>query len=195
VARWCRLLAESGVPADPGRLGLEVEPDPAAAGATVVHPGAADAGRRWPADRFAAVARRERRDGRRVLVTGGPGEVALAREVAATAGLPPGDVLAGRTDLVALARVVAGADRLVCGDTGVAHLASAVATPSVVLFGPVPPAEWGPPEADGRHVALWAGRPGDPHAARTDPGLLRIWVGDVLAALDRLARFHPTATG
>jgi ADP-heptose:LPS heptosyltransferase len=49
VARWCRLLTESGIPADPSRLALDVEPDPDAAGATVVHPGAADAARRWPA--------------------------------------------------------------------------------------------------------------------------------------------------
>src|SRR5207237_79615 len=34
--------------------------------------------------------------------------------------------------------------RLVCGDTGVAHLATALGTPSVLLFGPVPPSRWGP---------------------------------------------------
>jgi ADP-heptose:LPS heptosyltransferase len=195
VARWCRLLAESGIPADPSRLALDVEPDPDAAGATVIHPGAADAARRWPAERFAAVARRERRAGRRVLVTGGPDERGLATAVAEAAGIPERDVLAGRTDPVALARIVAGAGRLVCGDTGVAHVATAVGTPSVVLFGPVSPARWGPPRADGRHIALWAGRTGDPHARRPDPGLLRIGAGEVLAALDRVASFPSAATG
>ncbi|WP_449062773.1 glycosyltransferase family 9 protein, partial [Planomonospora algeriensis] len=66
------------------------------------------------------------------------------------------------------------------------HLASAFATPSVVLFGPVPPALWGPPPG-GPHTALWAGSRGDPHGERPDPGLLRIEVPQVLdAALDRL---------
>ena len=40
--------------------------------------------------------------------------------------------------------------------TGLAHLATAYARPSVVLFGPVPPAEWGPPQHP-RHQVLWAG--------------------------------------
>jgi ADP-heptose:LPS heptosyltransferase len=77
-----------------------------------------------------------------------------------------------------------------CGDTGVAHLATALGTPSVVLFGPTPPAEWGPPPDPG-HAVLWAGRRGDPHAAAPDPGLLAITVLDVVAALQGLpaARF------
>ena len=67
-----------------------------------------------------------------------------------------------------------------------AHLATAFGTPSVVLFGPVPPAEWGPPPAGGRHHALWAGRRGDPHADAPDPGLLEIRAKDVSDALDAL---------
>lgn len=185
VRRWCRLLEESGIAADPGRLELPSPPwDPG--GPTVVHPGAASPARRWPADRFAAVARAERAAGRRVLLTGGAGERPLALEVARRAGLPPGAVLAGRTDLPALAAAVAAAGRVVCGDTGVAHLATAVGTPSVVLFGPVPPSEWGPPPDRPWHRVLWAGRRGDPHARTPDAGLLRIGVDDVLAALDGL---------
>jgi ADP-heptose:LPS heptosyltransferase len=95
-------------------------------------------------------------------------------------------VLAGRTDLRGLAETVAGAGRVVCGDTGVAHLATAFGTPSVVLFGPTPPSEWGPPPDRAQHRALWAGRRGDPHARTPDPGLLEIGVADVLAALSRL---------
>jgi ADP-heptose:LPS heptosyltransferase len=184
VTRWCRLLRESGIPADPADLRLDVEPI-GSADATVVHPGAASGSRRWPAERFAAVARAEREAGRVVLVTGGPAEVALARTVANRAGLPESAVLAGRTSLVELAGVVAAAGRVVCGDTGVAHLATAVATTSVVLFGPIPPHEWGPPP-DPKHRALWAGLTGDPHADDVHAGLLAIDVGDVLAELSRL---------
>lgn len=188
VARWCRLLRESGIPADPRRLGLPLGPRRPArpAGVTVVHPGAASGSRRWPPARFAAVARAERRAGRRVLVTGGPGERRLALRVAAEAGLHEEDVLAGRTGLGELARVMAEADRVVCGDTGVGHLATALGTPSVVLFGPVPPSRWGPPPDHPAHRALWAGATGDPHADRVDPGLLRIGVDRVLEALEAL---------
>jgi ADP-heptose:LPS heptosyltransferase len=59
-------------------------------------------------------------------------------------------------------------------------------TPSVVLFGPTPPAEWGPPASRPWHRALWAGRRGDPHAAEPDPGLLELGPDAVQAALDGL---------
>jgi ADP-heptose:LPS heptosyltransferase len=189
VSRWCRLLEEHGIAADPRRLDLRPPPGapPAAArGATLVHPGAASAARRWPAERFAAVARAEREGGRTVVVTGHRGERPLAVAVAAAAGLPDAAVLAGRTDLLELTRVVAAAGRLVCGDTGIAHLATALGTPSVVLFGPTPPSLWGPPGAEPRHRALWTGRRGDPHADRPAPGLLDIGPAEVIAALDAL---------
>jgi ADP-heptose:LPS heptosyltransferase len=186
VERWCRLLRESGIAADPAdlRLASPEVPSPAP-GATVVHPGAASGARRWPPDRWSAVARAEREAGRDVVVTGSAAERGLAERVASEAGLAPASVLAGRTSLLELAAAVAAAGRVVCGDTGVAHVASAFGAPSVVLFGPVPPGEWGPP-ATGPHVALWTGRRGDPHAADPDPGLLEIGPQAVLAALSRL---------
>jgi ADP-heptose:LPS heptosyltransferase len=191
VARWCRLLTETGIPADPARLDLPAPPLPdalaGARGATVVHPGAASPARRWPAVRFATVARAEARAGRPVVITGGPAETQLAREVAQRAGLSPETVLAGRTDLADLAAVVAHARRVVCGDTGVAHLATAFGIPSVVLFGPTSPHTWGPPRARARrHRVLWAGRTGDPHATRPHEGLLEIEPDDVLAELTAL---------
>jgi ADP-heptose:LPS heptosyltransferase len=189
VRRWCRLLAEHGIPADPRRLALEpptrVAPG-AAAGATLVHPGAASPSRRWPVERWATVARFEALAGRRVLVTGSPSERRLAEQVAAGGGLDPSAVLAGRTDLEELASVVASAGLVLSGDTGVAHLATAFGTPSVVLFGPTPPDRWGPPEDRSRHVVLWRGHSGDPHAPTTDPGLLEIGVEDVLDGIGRV---------
>jgi ADP-heptose:LPS heptosyltransferase len=194
VHRWCRLLEASGIPADPARLDLSAPPllvSEEARGATLVHPGAASAARRWPPDRWAAVARGEREKGRTVIVTGGPREVDLARTVARTSGLGDSAVYAGRTGLVELTALVAAAGRVVCGDTGVAHLATALDTPSVVLFGPVPPDEWGPPPERTRHRALWSGSTGDPHGDRPDAGLLEIQAEDVLAALAGLPDAGP----
>jgi hypothetical protein len=94
--------------------------------------------------------------------------------------------LVGSADLLALARAVAAAGRVVCGDTGVAHLATALGTPSVVLFGPVPPTEWGPPPDRPWHRALWAGTRGDPHGLQPDRGLLEISVGQVVDELAAL---------
>lgn len=187
VRRWSALLEQEGIPVDQGDLAIDVPVTSLAVpGATVVHPGAASAARRWPSSRWAEVAAQERRAGRRVLVTGSATERPIAMAVARDAGLPEDDVLAGRTGLRDLVGVVARAGRLLCGDTGIAHVATAVGTPSVVLFGPTAPAHWGPPADRPQHVALWAGAHGDPHASRPDAGLLRITVGDVLAALDLL---------
>jgi ADP-heptose:LPS heptosyltransferase len=189
VSRWCRLLTESGIPADPADLVLAA---PAEAGPAfvLVHPGAAAPGRRWPAERFAAVAGWLADRGDEVRITGSAAEQDLAREVAWLAGLPEDQVLAGRTSLGGLAALVASARLVVSGDTGLSHLASAFARPSVTLFGPVPPAEWGPPRHP-RHQVLWAAEPGyrgDPHAVTLDPALARITADQVGQAVDRALR-------
>jgi ADP-heptose:LPS heptosyltransferase len=192
-ARWCALLQETGIPADPADLRLRMpEPRGGSDGARadrtgpapmIMHPGAAFGAKRWPADRFAAVAAALDGPDTPVVVTGSAAERDLAGEVAGRAGLPADRVVAGRTDLGQLCDLVAGAALVVSGDTGIAHLASAYATPSVVLFGPVDPAQWGPP-ADGPHVALAhpARRRGARFADRPDPALLAIGVDEVLAA-------------
>jgi ADP-heptose:LPS heptosyltransferase len=189
VARWCRLLEESGIAADPTRLDLELPPGPVphgAAGATLIHPGAASPSRRWPPERFAEVARAELAGGRRVIVTGGPAEVELANDVAARAGLPETAVHAGQGGVLTIARLVAAADRVVCGDTGVAHLATALRTPSVVLFGPPPrPCGARPPTGPGTGPC-GPGTSGDPHGQLPDPGLLAIDVDQVTEALAAL---------
>lgn len=184
VARWCRMLGESGIPADSARVELaapERSIQAGVAGATIVHPGAGSRARRWPAERWADVTRWEAASGRDVLITGAPEERTLALRVARLAGIDEAAVLAGRTDVMDLAAVVAAAGRVLCADTGIAHLATAFGTPSVVLFGPASPAEWGPPARD-RHRVLWAGRTGDPHASHVDDGLLKLRVSDVIQA-------------
>lgn len=183
VRRWCRLVGAAGWGCDEHDLHLSLpERSPVVDGAVIVHPGAAYEARRWPPSRFGEVARWLSDGSGTVVVTGGASERQLAERVAAEAGLPRANVLAGETDLLGLAALVAHARLVVCGDTGVAHLASAFATPSVVLFGPVAPALWGPPRT-GPHTVLWHGSArGSPWAEEPDPALLRISVAEVIEA-------------
>jgi ADP-heptose:LPS heptosyltransferase len=199
VTRWCRLVQWWGLAADPRALALARPPEPpAVAGAVVIHPGAASGSRRWPARRFAAVAHAISAAGHPVVITGTDAERPLARDVAGRAGLPTRSVLAGRTGLAGLAALVAGAALVISNDTGVAHLAVAFGTPSVMLCGPVSPRLWGPPAGSGRHLALWkgaGGRPGDAHGTEADPRLLRIRVADVLSAAGPLLADRPAVAG
>jgi ADP-heptose:LPS heptosyltransferase len=188
VDRWCRLLRESGIETDPDELwisrpGLAVPPR--ALGATLIHPGAGSAARRWPAERWAVVAGAEIEAGREVFLTGSAAERELCEEVAAAAHLPPGRILAGRTDILELTALVAAAGALACGDTGVAHLASALGIPSVIVFGPTSPRRWGPPPHT-IHRPIWAGHEGDPDADTPDPGLLEIGADTVIGELATL---------
>ena len=101
----------------------------------VLNPGAAWPNKRWPTDRFGAVANALRtRFGLRSLVLWGPGEQPLADEVAlasdGAAVTAPGTSI---VDLFALAR---RARVLISGDTGPLHIGGAVGTPLVALFGP-----------------------------------------------------------
>lgn len=107
----------------------------------VLHPGAAVTARAWPPLHHAALAELLTGAGYRVVVTGGNAE----RELTATVAGPDGVDLGGLTDLRTMAGVLAGADAVVVGNTGPAHLAAAVGTPVVSLFSPVVPAvRWAP---------------------------------------------------
>jgi ADP-heptose:LPS heptosyltransferase len=213
VRRWTRLVDEAAARrgrrpvcrADDLRLALPASVSAGAVGGrgglpdgpyAVLHPGASSGARRWPARRWARLAGELERCGIPVVLTGGPGERALAAGVASAAGIPPSRSTAGDLSLPALAALVAGAALLVCGDTGVAHLGTALGTPSVLLFGPVPPSRWGPLADPALHTVLWHGAglgEGDPHADRCDPALLRITVDEVLEAARR--RLEPAAAG
>ncbi|MRH90144.1 glycosyltransferase family 9 protein [Nocardia sp. SYP-A9097] len=193
VDRWCHLLESAGITADRRNLGL-VPPVAATShrDCVVVHIGAGAAARRWPPDRFAAVVRHLLVQDRDVVITGDETERDIALGVAARAGLPTARVLAGQQNLIELAATVAEAALVVCGDTGVAHLATAFGTRTVLLFGPTPPSRSGPPpHLLGRHAVLWAGQTGDPDAPTTDPGLLKIGVPEVVNAIDKQLRKRP----
>jgi ADP-heptose:LPS heptosyltransferase len=190
VRRWCRLLDYYGVATDPEDLTLTVPPVMVERAVTIVHPGAKSPSRRWPTARYAAVVKALTAAGHRVVVTGSASERDIAVRVAALAGLPGRAVLAGRTGLVELAALVAHARLVISGDTGVAHLATAYRTPSVVLFGPMSPARWGPP-ARAYHRSIWHGRraePGDAPGPGIHPALLLISVDEVLAAAHDVER-------
>ena len=192
VARWCRLAADAGGPCD-----LEDQRLPRLApehGEVVVHPGAASAARRWPADRWRQVVQGLVDRGHDVAITGGHGEGARCAGIAA--GLPRVRNFAGELSVSALADLVAGAPLLLAGDTGPAHLATAYGTPSVLLFGPSSPALWGPAIDTDRHTVLWHGAfvRGDPHADEIDPAVARIEVSEVLEAAGCLLSRLPEGT-
>lgn len=111
------------------------------AGAPVVglFPGSNAPARRWKAERFASVGRALASRGVRVVVLGAPNEAHLTAQVAAGA---PGILdLGGRTDLPGLAAVLSICDLFVTNDTGPMHLASAVGTPTITLWGSSDPQE------------------------------------------------------
>ncbi len=184
--RWCRLLSFYGLDADPADLRLPrphtPRPPPARSSCTPARerPRAAgpSSGTRPSPPPCGRAGCGSSSPAARTSRTSWPGSPKEAR-------LPDTDVFSGGLPFRRLSALVAGARAVVSGDTGVAHLAVAHATPTVTLFGPVPPSHWGPP-AHPRHIALWHGPEGDPHARRPDPALLRITPGEVLDALHRL---------
>ncbi|MGH7474753.1 MAG: glycosyltransferase family 9 protein [Longimicrobiales bacterium] len=103
-------------------------------------PGAGTASRIWDADRFAALARRLRNLGARVVVLGGPDEIALTRRVAGEWAMD----LGGRTDLPLLAAVLATCHVVIVSDSGPLHLAAAVGAATVSLWGAGDPSITGP---------------------------------------------------
>jgi lipopolysaccharide heptosyltransferase I len=112
-------------------------------GYVLVNPGAAWPNKQWPPERFGRVAAAIReRCGLRSLVLWGPGEQTLAqRVVEASAG---GSEASPPTTIADLVGVSSGARLMISGDTGPLHIAAAVGTPIVALFGPTRPERNGP---------------------------------------------------
>lgn len=198
VERSLSLVAARGYrlpDGDDGRLAVRVAIEPATpAGGepyVAVHPGASVPARTWPAERHAALVDALVDDGRRVVVTGGPAEVELTARVAGPVRPEVLD-LGSRTSFAELSDVLRGADAVVVGNTGPAHLAAAVGTPVVSLFAPtVPAGRWRPWRVP--HVLL-----GDQEAACAasrarvcpvpgHPCLSSVTVEDVLAAVQSVA--------
>ena len=141
----------------------------------LVHPGASVPEKRWPEEAFGSVAKGLIRHGYAVAVTGSSAERKLTSQVA---DLAPGALdLGGQTDLSTLVALVAQANVLVSNDTGPAHLAYSLKTPSVTTFGPSTDVRrWGP-LSQRRHAVLF----GDPISeVSADAALQRIEALDIV---------------
>ena len=192
-ARAVQLLAvpDSGASAAPGDD--SPRPDVASWRPVAIHPGSGAPVKRWRSGAWGEVIRAVTAPGEAVVLTGGPDERALTAGVAECAGRPVLD-LAGQTDLGALAAVFARC-RLVLGpDCGPLHLAVAVGTPTVHLFGPASARRFGPWGPVDRHAIVgtplrcapcgrldWS-EPGDHPCIRT------LGVAQVIAAARRVER-------
>ncbi|WP_292931915.1 glycosyltransferase family 9 protein [Noviherbaspirillum sp.] len=108
-----------------------------------VHPGARLPSRRWQAQRFAEVADRLAAQGMKIVLTGSPEEAELVRTVQRAMRMPTLD-LSGKTELGALAALIAQARLVVANDTGISHVAAAVGTPSVIVSCGSDPGRWAP---------------------------------------------------
>jgi heptosyltransferase II len=105
-------------------------------------PGAVGAGKAWPPGHYAALARALAQDGASVWVLGGPGEAAIAKQIVETAAGHVRDLTG--TDLRNAILALAAADLAVTNDSGLMHVAAAIGTPTVAIFGPTSPWHWKP---------------------------------------------------
>lgn len=164
IRRWLRLVGTLGVDVSDTRVEFPVYPaerqvaldllrSAGESGPLVgIHPGAKDPTRRWPVERFAALADHLSAEyGARIVLTGAAHERDLTAAVRRVMRQPALD-LAGTTQLGEFAALIASLDLLVTNDTGASHLAAASQTPSVVLFGPTRPVEWAPLDSSRHRV-------------------------------------------
>ena len=144
--RHLRLLEHLGLPAGASRaLEWPVLPEDAydvpGGNYVVLHPGATCSSRRWPVDRFAAVADALAADGLTVVVGGVPAEAATTSAVVAAMRAPAVD-LTGQTSLGQYALLLRDAAVVVANDTGTAHLTAAVGGRVVTVFLSGDPVRW-----------------------------------------------------
>ena len=146
-----------------------------------IAPGAGWGAKRWPPERYAAVALGLAERGLRVLVNAGPGEEALAEAIAASGAAVP--VTATLPELIALTRRIA---LCIGGDTGPLHLACALGRPVVGIYGPTDPSRNGPYGTRALVLRSPDSRRDHSRRAAPDPGLLTIAPDDVLNAAAEL---------
>jgi heptosyltransferase-1 len=151
--------------------------------AALLIPGAGWGAKRWPADRYAAVASSLTARGFRVLVNTAPGEEHLSEAIEAQSAHAALPVHCSLPQLISINRRVALA---IGGDTGPIHLACALGRPVVGVYGPTDPARNGPYGT--RFKVLRSPFSRRNHARLDEPeaGLLTITPEDVLQAVDEV---------
>jgi heptosyltransferase-1 len=152
VRRYLNLAHYLGVPPALPRFRLNLDagvdtarliPGEAGRPLIVLHPGARWASKLWPAASWARLAERLSDGGFQLAMTGSRADEKLAAEITGKTRAPISN-LAGRTSLAELAGVLRRAQLAVTTDTGVMHLAAALGTQVVALFGPTSPWRTGP---------------------------------------------------
>jgi len=112
----------------------------------IIHPGNAGSAMNWSPEQFGALGKHLVRDGMRVAITGGPGDIALTATTAKAVG-PEAIDLGGVLTLGQLAALLSRCAVYIGSSTGPTHLAAAVGAPVVALYPPLrssAPARWGP---------------------------------------------------
>ncbi|WP_151636682.1 glycosyltransferase family 9 protein [Noviherbaspirillum aerium] len=166
VLRYLRLMEFIGAPPQGEQLEFPLTADdhaslrrshaelPAPGSYVCIHPGARMLTRRWLPQRFAEVADRLAAAGMKIVLTGSPDEAEVVRTVHGTMRMPALN-LCGKTDLGGLAALLAQARLVVSNDTGISHVAAAVATPSVIVSCGSDPGRWAPLDRE-RHQVIHA---------------------------------------
>jgi len=149
----------------------------------MLNPGAGWGAKRWPAERYAAVARGLEQDGVRSVINIGPSEGELADVVERESGGAAERVQCSIGELIALTRRAAV---FVGGDTGPMHLANMLRVPVVAIFGPTDPARNGPFYTPNMVLRSAKSETSYSHRDTRDAGLDSVSAEDVLSAARRL---------
>jgi len=173
------------LPVDPAaeRWADEILPPITSQIAVLINPGAGWGAKRWPVERYAAVAQSLIVLGCRILVNIGPGEEPLAEVLVRQTGGAATPLACTLAQLIALTRRIALA---IAGDTGPLHLASALGRPVVGIYGPTDPSRNGPFGTHFKVLRSPESRRDHTRYAAPEAGLLSIQPGDVLRAADAL---------
>ena len=151
--------------------------------AVLINPGAGWGAKRWPIERYAAVAQGLIDRGLHVLVNAGPGEEPLGEVISHATGGAATSLTCTLEQLIALTRRVA---LVIAGDTGPLHLACALSRPVVGIYGPTDPSRNGPFGTRFRVLRSPESRRDHARNAAPEAGLLTISPEDVLQAADEL---------
>ena len=149
----------------------------------IFNPGSGRGAKCWPAERYAAVAKRLRISGLRSLINAGPGEESLAESVARASDGAAELMSCDVAELIALTRRTA---LFIGGDTGPLHLAAALKVPTVSLFGPTDPARNGPYWTPSVVVRSGESVTSYKHVPQADKGLHSITVDTVIVAASQV---------